>query len=116
MICATCHQGFCLQHVHHRGGRKYICEFCFLLEQARGSSQKRSKRVGYLICLLIVASGILILILGLSNVLAVVLIMGGGFGVAGMATSRSMLPRPTRATDIEADSVTRRVFGEREDQ
>jgi len=115
VTCITCHQGFCMQHVHRRWG-KYICEFCFLLEQARGGGLKRSRRVGYILCMLVAASGLLILILDLNNALAVLLICSGMLGVVGVGTSSRTLPRPTRARDIDTDTDMRRLFGDREDQ
>ena len=115
VTCRRCHQGFCLQHVHRQWG-KYICEFCFLLEQAQGARQKRVKRLVTLVCVLLSMSGVLLLLLGWNNGLALTLIVGGISAVGAVATSWRILPRPTRASDIDADTDLRRIFGDRDDQ
>ena len=116
VTCKKCHQGFCIKHVH-REWRKYICEFCFLLEQAQGGSQKKARRFAFLVCILLAVGGVVLLILGLNNVVAVVFIVGGITGVGSVASSKQhMLPPPTAASNIDGDAVMNRLFGYRDDE
>ncbi len=92
-VCAKCYKSFCTEHIRQRR-KKYICEFCVLLEAAQGSSQKKFNRFGYIACGLISLLGIVLLILG-QNALGVVFLIGGLWGMAGVSTSWRPL-RPTR--------------------
>ena len=116
VACKKCHQGFCTKHVHRAWG-KSLCEFCFLLEQAQGGSQKKAKRFAYLVCILLAVSGVVLLVLGLNNLLAVAFILGGITGVGAIASSKQhMLPPPTSASNIDGDAVMNRPFGYRDDE
>lgn len=98
-----------MQHVHQQG-RKYICEFCFLLEQAQGRAGKGARRILYLICICLLVSGVLLLILRLNNVLAVALIIGGIAALGGAASSfRAKLPL-RRGFNPDADAELQRRF------
>jgi hypothetical protein len=68
-------------------------------------------------CVLVAVSGVILLILGLNNVLAVAFITGGIIGVGVVASSRQHLLRsPTRANDIDEDATMNRLFGSREEE
>jgi hypothetical protein len=98
--CTKCHQGFCSQHIHRRWW-KDICEFCFLLDEANGGPQRRASHIGYAVCCLLAATGVILLIIG-QNMLGFTLLTGGLFGLGGVSAFWRP-PRPTRAVDTGID-------------
>lgn len=87
MVCMKCHQSFCMQHVHRRW-KKCICEFCFLIEQAQGTKQKRGERIVSIAFILLLVSGVYLLIFSPDNLLGEAFVLVGLFGLAGVAQIR----------------------------
>lgn len=65
--------------------------------------QRRIRRIGYAICMLLVLSGIVLFILKVNNILAAFVVIGGFFGLIGVLNADRMMRRSTRANRVDID-------------